>query len=90
MTNAQATISFTKSYTRDIRVKGAMFKIIQKQHTCLSVFDEYQCIYHYDAITNEVAYDENIFYQIKEVLHQAHVDRYPIKQRANTHATDNI
>ncbi len=86
---ANAIIKFTKSFTRDIKVNGVMYQIQQNEKGYLAVFDAQRCLYLYDALTHEVSYDDNLFPQIKNILHQAHVDRYAIKH-ANTHATDNI
>jgi hypothetical protein len=74
-----ARIQFSKSFTRELKIQGEPFKITQNENGYLSVFDQYDCIYHYDATTNEVIYDESIFPQIKRVLHQAHIDRYAVK-----------
>ena len=74
-----ARIQFSKSFTRELKIQGEAFKIIQTENGYLSVFDEYNCIYLYDATTNEVVYNEDIFPQIKRILHQAHIDRYAVK-----------
>jgi hypothetical protein len=76
---SNSKIQFSKSFTREIKINGATFKIIQNLNGYLSVFDEYDCIYHYDATTNEVSYHDDLFAEIKRVLHQAHIDRYAVK-----------
>jgi hypothetical protein len=76
---SNSKIQFSKSFTREIKINGATFKVIQNFNGYLSVFDEHDCIYHYDATTNEVSYQDELFTEIKRVLHQAHIDRYAVK-----------
>jgi hypothetical protein len=77
-----AKIQFSKSFTREIKINGEVFTITQNIDGHLSVFDTNHCIYHYDATTNEVIYEDELFAEIKRVLHQAHIDRYAVKRIA--------
>jgi hypothetical protein len=74
-----AKIQFSKTFTRVLKIEGEVFRICQSQDGYLSVFDQMEKIYHYDATANEVIYNDTDFSRIKRVLHQAHIDRYPVK-----------
>lgn len=75
-----AVISFNKSFQKEVRVGHRVFKVIQsKDIQTLAVYESLEMLYRYDAESNQVEYSNEMFAVIKQVLHQAHIDRYAIK-----------
>jgi hypothetical protein len=76
-----AVISFNKSFQREVKVGSRVFKVIQsKDIQTLAVYESLEMLYRYDAEINKVEYQDETFAVVKQVLHQAHIDRYAIKQ----------
>ena len=75
-------ISFTKSFVRVIAIKNSLYEVIQNMDTGLRIVAQSSrdTIYEYDLQKNSVDYMDTLFPLIKQILHQAQIDRYPRKK----------
>lgn len=78
---SEAKIFFTKSFERDIKLEGEVYKIVQNEdEQLLCVYDQHNCIYKMIGKESAVIYDDSNFKLITRILHQAHIDRYAIRK----------